>query len=72
MSKHFLIFDQIFDWFLNVFAKVISFLSDKVLFGLSLLSFVEDSFHLVFLIGCYFDFFLRISIDFDVGSNKKI
>ncbi|SRR6266566_4379423 len=46
-----------FDWFLDIFAKVISFPSNKILFDPSLLLFVENNLHFVFLIECYLDSF---------------
>ena len=72
MLKRFMVLSQIFDWFLNVFAGVVSFLFDKVLFGLFLSSFVENSFHFVFLIKYYFDLFFYILVDFGIDSNTEI
>src|SRR6266566_3042253 len=46
---------QIFDWFLNIFIGVITFLFNKVLFGLSLLLFIENDFYFIFLIKGHFD-----------------
>ncbi len=53
--KRFPISDQVFDWLLGVFAGVVSFLFDKVLFDSSLSLFIEDCFHFVFLMRGYFD-----------------
>ncbi len=55
--KRFPVSGQILDWFLNVFAKIISFSFNEILFGPSLSSFVEDNFYFVFLIRYYFDLF---------------
>ncbi len=63
---------QVFDWFLGVFVRIVSFLFNKVLFGLFLSSFIEDSFYFIFLMKCYFDLFFYISVDFGIGSNKEM
>ncbi len=55
MSKRLPISGQIFNWFPDVSAEIVSFLFDNILFGLFLSSFVEDSFYFVFLIKCYLD-----------------
>ncbi len=57
MLERFTISNQVLDRLPDVFAGVVSFSFDKVLFGSSLSSFVENSFYFVNLVGYYFDLF---------------
>ncbi len=69
--EYFPISSQIFNWLLNIFAGVISFSFDKILFSLFLSLFFENNLYFIFLVGSYFDLFFYILIDFNINLNKK-
>ncbi len=53
MLERFTTSSQVFNWFLDIFAGIISFPSDKVLFVSSFSSFIDDGLDFVFLVWGY-------------------